>query len=131
MADASGVRLITRPVPQPDGDMAAVGGFADAAFRPGPATIARLHDSGSQLLVVGAKVSDQLGPGYEGSGAWFTGLRMAHRDVAPLQLLDAVVREGIEHHYAISLQDVSDALIEFASWLGMRLVEPGEAYDHV
>jgi L-fucose isomerase-like protein len=131
LADSGGVRLITRPVPQPEGGEAPVGGFADVTFASAPATIARLHRDGSQLLVVGAEATDRLGSGYEGSSGWFVGLQMAHQSITPFQLLDAVVREGIEHHYAIALQDVTDACTEFARWLGVHVVEPGSDCDHV
>lgn len=131
LADSNGVRLITRPVPQADGSVADVGGFADVSFAAGPATVARIGRNGSQLLVAGGEITDRLGPGYVGSGGWLTGLQMAHQPITPTQFLDTVVRYGIEHHYAIMPQDVTDALMEFASWLGLQVIEPREVYDHV
>jgi hypothetical protein len=83
------------------------------------------------LLVAAADVTDRLGPGYEGSGGWFENLRMLHRSVTPIQFLDAAVRYGIEHHYAVTPQDVTDALMEAANWLRMHLVEPREVHDHI
>lgn len=131
LADSSGVRLITRPVPQADGQVAEVGGFADVSFAPGPATVMRIGRDGAQLLVVGAEITDQMGPGYEGSGGWLTELKMAHQPITPTQFLDAVVRHGVEHHYGVIAQDVTDALLEFASWLGVQVIGPREVYDHV
>ncbi len=131
LADANGVRLITRTAPQPDGSVAAVGGFADVSFASGPATVARIHRDGSQLLLAGAEITDRLGPGYEGSSGWLTNLRMGHQPIQPTQFLDAVVRYGIEHHYAIAPQDVTDALLEVASWLGIHAIEPRSVYDHI
>ncbi len=131
LADSNGVRLITRPVPQADGSAANVGGFADVSFAPGPATVARIVRHGSQLLVAGGEITDRLGPGYVGSGGWLTHLQMAHQPIVPTQFLDAVVRYGIEHHYAITPQDVTDALMEVASWLGLQVIEPQEVYDHI
>jgi len=131
LADSGGVRLITRPVPQADGSSADVGGFADVSFAPGAATVARIGRNGKELLVAGGEISDQLGPGYEGSSGWLTELHMAHQQVTPAQFLDAVVRHGVEHHYAVLPQDVADALVEFASWLGIQLIEPRELRDSV
>jgi L-fucose isomerase-like protein len=131
LADSSGVRLITRPVPQADGNVADVGGFADVSFAPGPATVARIGRSGTQLLVARGEITDRLGPGYVGSGGWLTGLQMAHGPIRPTQFLDAVVRHGMEHHYAIMPQDVTDPLMEFASWLGLQVIEPRDVYDHI
>jgi L-fucose isomerase-like protein len=131
LADSGGVRLITRPVPQADGSSADVGGFADVSFAPGAATVARIHRNGNELLVAGGEISGQLGPGYEGSSGWLTDLHMIHQRVTPTQFLDAVVRHGIEHHYAVLAQDVTDALVEFASWLGIQVIEPREPHDSV
>jgi L-fucose isomerase-like protein len=131
MADPKGVRLIARPVPDADGGSNQAGGFADVSFASGPATIARLDADATRLLLAGAEITDLLGPGFEGSGGWFTNLRMMHESVTPLQFLDAVVQHGIAHHYAIVPQDVTDALTECAAWLGIDLVEAGQAHDHV
>lgn len=131
LADSRGVRLITRPVPQADGGVAEVGGFADVSFAPGLATVMRIGGDGAQLLVAGGEITDQMGPGYEGSGGWLTKLTMANQPITPTQFLDAVVRHGVEHHYGVIAQDVTDALLEFASWLGLRVIEPRKVYDHV
>jgi L-fucose isomerase-like protein len=132
MADGRGVRLIRRPVPQPDGREAAVGGFAEVTFAADRTiTIGRISRNGSLLLTAVGQTTDRLGPGYEGSGGWLTNLRMAHRPISPSEFLDAVVRSGIEHHYALVLQDVADPLLEAAAWLGLGIVQPCEVYDHM
>jgi L-fucose isomerase-like protein len=131
LADSGGVKLITRPVPQPDGEMADVGGFADVTFAPGPATIVRLSRDGRQWLVAGAQITDYWGPGYEGSGGWLNDLRMGCQSVTPVQFLDAVVRYGVEHHYAIVQGDVANVLVEAAAWLGVELVTPRDVATYV
>ena len=131
LADSNGVRLITRPILQADGDVAEVGGFADVSFAPGSATVARIGGSGAQLLVARGRITERLGMGYTGSGGWLTQLQMAPQPIRPTQFFDAVVRYGIEHHYALTPQDAADALMEFASSLAVQVIAAREVYDHI
>ena len=117
--------------PEPYGDVADARWFAHVRFAPSPATVARIGRNGSQLLLAGGEATGRLGPRYDRSGGWLTRLQMAHQAIDPTQFLDAVLRDGIEHHYASTSQDVTDALTEFASCHGLQVSEPPEVYHHI
>jgi len=100
-------------------------------FASGPVTVARISHNGSIMLLASGNITSQLGPSYEGSGGWVTHLQMRHRSVTPLQFVDAVAQHGVEHHYAILPEDVTDAMLELAAWLRLDVIDPGVVYDHL
>jgi len=123
-ADAEGLRLITYPSYVPPGaePRPMPGAAVDMYFRPQPATVLRLTNDGSQALIVSADIIEGPDRAHTGVRGWFGNLSLAGEPVTPLEMLDAVVRYGVEHHYAIVRGSVAEAMIEFAHWMGIEVI---------
>ena len=123
-ADDAGYGLMTYPSYTPPGaEPRPMPGVAvDLKFRPQPATVLRLTDDGQQALIISADIVQGPDRGFTGVRGWFTNLTIGSEPATPLEVLDAVVRHGIEHHYAIVRGDVSEAMIEFAHWMGIEVI---------
>ena len=44
-----------------------------------------------------------------------------------MDLVNTMTVRGHEHHFAVGQGDVTDELMEFAAWKGMRLIEHSAA----
>jgi len=123
-ADVEGFRLITYPTYLPPGaEPRPMPGVAvDMRFQPQPATILRLTDDGNKALIVSADIIEGPDRAHTGVRGWFGNLALAGIPVTPVELLDAVVRHGVEHHYAIVRGSVAEAMIEFAHWMGIEVI---------
>ena len=107
------------------------GVIVDMRFQPQPATILRLTNDGREALVASANIISGPDRGHTGVRGWFGDLTLAGVPVTPFEFLDAVVRHGVEHHYAIVRGRLEGPLMEFAHWLGIGVIEKKKYTDYL
>lgn len=86
-------------------------------LRPGRVTIARFNRSGGRLRLVigGGEILDRPRP-YAGTCA------VVQPDTPARDLLDTVIAEGLDHHYAITHGEVRGEMAGLAGMLGLEVV---------
>lgn len=99
------------------------GVVADLKFAPSPATITRLSDDASQLLIAQARIVEGPNRGFEGSRGWLTDFELNHQPASVADLVNTVMVEGIEHHFVVGRGHHAAALSELAAWAGLKPIE--------
>ncbi len=67
---------------------------------------------------------------HDGSRGWFNQLRINQSPARALDLVNTVMAYGATHHYALTLGDWTDAVLEAASWLELKMVQPVPYTDY-
>ncbi|MGB1287316.1 MAG: hypothetical protein ACPG7F_12330, partial [Aggregatilineales bacterium] len=95
----------------------------DQVFAPQETTVSYIGDDGSSLLVVHADIIKHKKKGFDGTRGWFSHFELNKKPVSLMDLINTLTVRGHEHHFAVGQGDVTDELMEFAAWKGMRLIE--------
>ena len=103
----------------------------DLLFAPQQTTIAYAGDDFRELFVATAEVVDTGKAGFDGTRGWFTRFRLNGEPIELMDLVNTVMVQGREHHYAVAQGDLSSELAEVAAWLGMRTTRPIPMRDHL
>ena len=61
--------------------------------------------------------------GFDGTRGWFAEFELNKQKISLMDLINTLTVRGHEHHFAVGQGDVTDELMEFAAWKGMRLIE--------
>jgi len=86
-------------------------------LKPGPITIARLSQARNELRLVVARGEMLRAPmSYTGTSGVARFARPAH------EVLDRVMREGLEHHYSIGYGDLTPQLHQLARYLDIPVL---------
>ena len=94
---------------------------ADLAFKPGPVTVSCMNNDFDDLLVISGSVLDKKG--FSGSSGWVGDLRLNGAKIGHDDLINTIVVQRVNHHYAAAFGDLTDELNEFAAWTGMRVLD--------
>ncbi len=102
----------------------------DQVFAPQETTVSYIGDDGSSLLVIRSDIIEHAKKGFDGTRGWFAEFELNKKPVSLMDLINTLTVRGHEHHFAVGQGDVTDELMEFAAWKGMRLIEhvPGANY---
>ena len=102
----------------------------DQVFAAQETTVSYIGDDGSSLLVIRADIIEHEKKGFDGTRGWFAEFELNKQPVSLMDLINTLTVRGHEHHFAVGQGDVTDELMEFAAWKGMRLIEhiPQEKY---
>lgn len=73
----------------------------DFRFHKGCVTVLRITGKNMKLFAFEAEVSDDISVGFSGTRTWLTDFRMWDKTVSAQELIDLIMHEGIEHHYAL------------------------------
>ncbi len=105
-------------------DVEPVGVAGDHIFAPQEATtISYLGDDGSSLLVLRSSIIEHNLKGFDGTRGWFNQFELNKESIDIWDLINTLTVRGHEHHFAVGIGDVTDALMEFAAWKNLRLIE--------
>lgn len=88
-------------------------------MRPGPATALVYTGDFERMLVMTGRLDDRK-PGNWGSRGWLHDLHVAGEPASVRDLLETVMTQGVQHHYAVAHGDVGDLCLEIAAWQGVR-----------
>ena len=94
-------------------------GVHDMTFRAGEATIMRMTEDCTKMFV-STGVFDSEKTTYFGSGGWLNQLTLADEPINAVDFIETIMSAGIPHHYPIVYGDMSDVMLEIASWLNLK-----------
>ena len=110
-------------------------GAAPAAFdmvlKPTPFTLMRLTDGGNRLLLATGETLGEAKPSPRGTRGWAGKFKIKGEEpVSALEFTNTVLVSGFEHHFPLAMGDLSEAVMEFAAWMGIEPLEriPYRAY---
>ena len=87
-------------------------------LKPGKITIARLSEAGGDFrLVVGNAEILQAPISFSGTSG------IVHFDRPITDILDTIMKEGLEHHFSITYGNYTSALHSLAKQLGLEVVD--------
>jgi L-fucose isomerase-like protein len=95
---------------------------ADMSFRPGPVTVTCMNNDFDNLLIITGEILEGK-KGFAGSSGWVGKLRLNGVSVNHNDLLNTIVVQRVNHHYAAAFGDLTNELNEFAAWTGMNVLE--------
>jgi len=103
----------------------------DQVFAPQETSVTYIGNDGSSLLVLRADIVENSKKGFDGTRGWFSNFELNKKTISSADLLNTLTVRGHEHHYAVGQGDVTNELMEFAAWKGMRLVEAIPQTDYL
>lgn len=129
-ANDDGIKWVDHVTLGRKGDDGPYGVAGDQVFAPQETTVSYVGDDGSSLLVIRAEIIEHAKKGFDGTRGWFAEFELNKEPVSLTDLINTLTVRGHEHHFAVGQGDVTDELMEFAAWKGMRLIEhvPEAAY---
>ncbi len=129
-ANDDGIKWVDHVTLGRKGDDGPYGVAGDQVFAPQETTVSYIGDDGSSLLVIRADIIEHAKKGFDGTRGWFAEFELNKKPVSLMDLINTLTVRGHEHHFAVGQGDVTDELMEFAAWKGMRLIEhvPEAAY---
>ncbi len=122
-ANDDGIKWVDHVTLGRKGDDGPYGVAGDQVFAPQETTVSYIGDDGSSLLVIRAEIIEHAKKGFDGTRGWFAEFELNKKAVSLMDLINTLTVRGHEHHFAVGQGDVTDELMEFAAWKGMRLIE--------
>lgn len=121
-ANADGIKWVDHVTLGRKGDDGPYGVAGDQVFAAQETTVSYIGDDGSSLLVMRADIVERRQKGFDGTRGWFAHFELNKKPISLMDLINTLTVRGHEHHFAVGQGDVTDELMEFAAWKGMRLI---------
>ena len=122
-ANEDGIKWVDHVTLGRKGDDGPYGVAGDQVFAPQETSVTYIGDDGSSLLVIRADIIEHAKKGFDGTRGWFAQFELNKKPISLMDLTNTLTVLGHEHHFAVGQGDVTDELMEFAAWKGMRLME--------
>ena len=103
----------------------------DQVFKPQSSTTAYLGNNASRLLILNSEIFNHTNKGYDGTRGWFKETKLNRKNISAENLINTLNMVGHEHHYAVGQGDHSKALLEFAAWNDLKLVDEIPLVDYI
>lgn len=106
------------------------GMIIDMIFKPQPVTFMRITGEWDKMFLLDGKVLEQQKDSPSGSRGWIGNLRLNRQEIGARDLMNTILVQGMQHHYPMMTGDITEELMEIASWLGLKLLDkvPYEDY---
>ena len=130
-ADDDGISWVNHSTLGRKTDAPPMGAVADLRFRRQEVTVLRLAADARELFVVEGSVIDSPNPGYEGSRGWVAHFTAGGVPLSLADLVNTVMTQGIEHHFALLPGHHEAALREVAAWLDLGVTVPLAYQDYL
>ena len=99
------------------------GMITDMVFRPQAVTFVRITGEWDGIFLLDGKTAGRQKDSPQGSRGWVEALRLGRKDVSVRDLMNTILVQGMQHHYAMAAGDITEELMEAAAWLGLKPVE--------
>jgi L-fucose isomerase-like protein len=116
---------------KPGQGMVEMAPVTEMVYRPEAATIARLTREGEKLFLLDGEFFNPEKPSYDGSRGWLRALRLAREPITARDLVNTILVQRMQHHYAVGLGDHSKEMLEIAAWLGITPLEKVPYQDYL
>ena len=122
-ANDDGIKWVDHVTLGRKGDDGPYGVAGDQVFAAQETSVSYIGDDGSSLLVIRSDIIEHAKKGFDGTRGWFAEFELNKQKISLMDLINTLTVRGHEHHFAVGQGDVTDELMEFAAWKGMRLIE--------
>lgn len=131
LADERGATLCN--ISQPAGKDAIVdrGLIVDMIFKPQHVTFMRLTGEWDKMFLLDGDILPQQKDSPIGSRGWIGNLRLNRRDISVRDLVNTILVRGMQHHYPMMVGDITEELLEVASWLGLTTLDAVEYENYL
>lgn len=122
-ADKDGVSLAMHYKPGsrvPGEDSKPAAAVNSMSFAAGPVTVARLTNDYKNMLLFSGEIMEKADKSYDGSRGWIGGLHVEGEAIGIRELINSVLSNGFQHHYAIVGGHVENEMREIMAWLGIK-----------
>jgi len=104
---------------------------ANMIYKKGKATALRITNNGNNIFVLDGEFNNPEKPSFNGSRGWLSNLRFNHNPINVNDLINTILVNGIQHHYAIALGNYSKEMLEIGNWLGLEPVKKLNYTDYL
>ena len=126
-ANACGNCLTCSYQPNLAGETLSYGLINNMEMKPGPVMFTRFTGEWDKLFLAGGTIAEgKKSP--DGSRGWVGGLSWNRRNVSALDFTNSILVNGFQHHYPMTMGDVSQEMLETAGWLGLTML-PFAGYE--
>ena len=122
-ANDDGIKWVDHVTLGRKGDDGPYGVAGDQVFAAQETSVSYIGDDGSSLLVIRSDIIEHAKKGFDGTRGWFAEFELNKQKISLMDLINTLTVRGHEHHFAVGQGDVTDELMEFAAWKGMRLIK--------
>lgn len=101
-----------------------VAAVSEMIVQPMPATVLRLTGKGRKAFIFEGEFLGEEKPSFNGSRGWLTHFKdFREKLFGVLDLVNTIMVNGIEHHFAVVRGRLMKELVEACYWLGLELIE--------
>ncbi len=104
---------------------------ANMIYKKGAATVLRITGDGNKMFILSGEFKDPEKPSFEGSRGWLSGLKLQDQSIQVNDLVNTILVNGIQHHYAVALGDYPKEILEIGAWLGLSPVQKVSQADYL
>jgi hypothetical protein len=108
-----------------------LGPVTDIIFPEAEVTVFRLTGESNYFYYFTGKITGEDKKSFNGSRGWVGGLRLYNQTIKPVDLMNTIFNNSIQHHFPVVFRNVGDYIEEFAYWLGLQKVERVDYRDYL
>jgi L-fucose isomerase-like protein len=108
-----------------------LGPVTDIVFPESEVTVFRLTGESNYFYYFTGKILDRDKVSFDGSRGWVGELRLYDRPIKPVDLMNTIFNNSIQHHFPVVFKNVGDYIEEFGYWLGLHKVERDDYRDYL
>lgn len=94
----------------------------DMVFAAQPVTVSYLSGDASELLILTADIVERPEKGFDGTRGWFTNFTLNNEPISVEDLLNTLIVQGQQHHYAVAPATLASELLEVAAWTDLSVL---------
>jgi L-fucose isomerase-like protein len=104
---------------------------ANMIYRKGKGTVLRITHDGKALFVLSGEFNHPEKPSFDGSRGWLSSLELNGQSINVPDLVNTIMMNGMQHHYAVALGNYTRELLEIGSWLGLSPLQKISYTDYL
>jgi L-fucose isomerase-like protein len=111
------------PGPLPGKGMVLAAPVSEMVYAKQKATTARFTKEGDELFLLTGEFNNPDKPSFDGSRGWLGDLHLNGEPIGVIDLMNTIIVQQMQHHYAVASGDLHEEMLEVAAWLGIKPVE--------
>lgn len=119
------------PSAMPGRGMVQAAPVAEMVFAPQKATISRFTREGEAVFLLTGEFKTPEKPSFDGSRGWLSNLKFNTLPIKVRDLVNTIMVQKMQHHYAFASGDLSEELMEIAAWLGIKPLKKVEYANYL
>lgn len=119
------------PGPIPGKGMVLAAPVAEMVFAKQKATIARFTKEGEGLFLLSGEFKNPDKKSFDGTRGWLYDLELAKKPISVRDLMNTLIIQRMQHHYAMASGDLTNEMMEVAAWLKMKPIKEVKYKDYM